>query len=75
MNTNSDRYHINSILRACSIMRHLAKLSQPCRISRLAKDLQLDRSTVYRILLTLEQCSFVKRDSKTGEYSLGIGDF
>lgn len=75
MSVNPDRYHINSILRACKIMRRLANQGEPCRISRLAVDLELDRSAVYRILLTLEKCNFVRKDIKTGEYSLGIGAF
>lgn len=75
MSADTNRYHINSVLRACSILKHLAKQGEPNRISRVAKELGLDRSAVYRIMLTLENCDFVGKNPKTGEYSLGIGAF
>ncbi len=70
-----NRYLINSIIRACNILRCLSKDKAHFKISELARQLQLDRSTTYRILLSLEKCGFVEKDKKTGEYSLGITAF
>jgi DNA-binding IclR family transcriptional regulator len=70
-----NRYLINSIIRACNILKWLSKDKTHFKISELARQLQLDRSTTYRILLSLEKCGLVEKDKKTGEYSLGITAF
>ena len=70
-----DRYLINSILRACGILKSLSGDRRASKLSELAGLLHLDRSTAYRILLSLEKCRMVDRDEKTGEYSLGLGAF
>jgi len=68
-----DRYLINSILRACRVLKCLAHDKDQFKVSELAKQLILDRSTTYRILLSLEKCGLVEKNPKTGEYSLGVG--
>jgi IclR family KDG regulon transcriptional repressor len=70
-----NRYLINSIIRACSILRYLSKDKAHFKISELARQLQLDRSTTYRILLSLEGCGLVEKNGRTGEYSLGMAAF
>lgn len=70
-----NRYHINSILRAASILRCLAESGEAVKTTSLARRLGLDRSTVYRILLTLEEARLVERDEATGVYSVGLGAF
>lgn len=70
-----DRYLINSIIRACNILRCLSEGKSHFKISELARQLTLDRSTTYRILLSLEKCGLVEKDKKTGEYSLGVAVF
>ncbi len=70
-----DRYLINSILRASGVLRCFLGEKTHFKISELAHQLGLDRSTTYRILLSLERCGFVEKDQKTGEYSLGLAAF
>jgi len=70
-----NRYLINSIIRACNILRCLSKDKAHFKISELARELHLDRSTTYRILLSLEKSGLVEKDKKTGEYSLGMAAF
>ena len=70
-----DRYLINSILRSSNILRFLAEVKAHIKISELAHELRLDRSTTYRILLSLEKCGLVEKDKETGEYSLGLFAF
>jgi len=72
---NKDRYLINSIIRASNILRCFSKEGSHFKISELARQLHLDRSTTYRILLSLEKCGFLEKDEKTGEYSLGMAAF
>ena len=70
-----DRYVINSILRACKILKSFSGDKTHFKISDLARQLHLDRSTIYRILLSLEKCGLVEKERKTGEFSLGIAAF
>jgi DNA-binding IclR family transcriptional regulator len=70
-----NRYLINSILRASKILRCFSQGKANFKISELAHQLNLDRSTTYRILLSLEKCGLVEKNGKTGEYSLGLGAF
>jgi len=70
-----DRYLINSILRACNILKSFSQGKGIFKISELAQQVHLDRSTTYRILLSLEKSGLVEKDKKTGEYSLGVAAF
>lgn len=70
-----DRYLINSILRACNILKSFSREKETFKISELAQQLHLDRSTTYRILLSPEKSGLVEKDEKNGTYSLGVGAF
>lgn len=70
-----DRYVINSILRAYNVLKCFSGGKTHFKISDLARQLHLDRSTTYRILLSLEKCGLVEKERKTGEFSLGIAAF
>lgn len=70
-----DRYLINSIIRACNVLECLSNDKGRLKTSDLAVRLRLDRSTLYRILLSLEKCGFVEKDEKTGGYAVGIAAF
>jgi DNA-binding IclR family transcriptional regulator len=71
----TSRYAINSVLRANAILRVLAAESSGLRIGELAKRLDLDRTTVFRLIATLEECAFVERIADTKAYKLGVGVF
>ena len=73
--SKKDRYLINSIIRASNVLRCFSKQGSHFTISELARQLHLDRSTTYRILLSLEKSRFVEKDEKTGEYFLGMAAF
>jgi IclR family KDG regulon transcriptional repressor len=70
-----DRYLINSILRAGNILKCFSGEKAHYKVSEVARLLHLDRSTTYRILLTLERGGFLEKDAKTGEYALGVAAF
>jgi IclR family KDG regulon transcriptional repressor len=70
-----DRYLINSIIRACNVLECLSDNKDGLKTSDLAARLRLDRSTIYRILLSLEKCGLVEKDEKTGVYTMGIAAF
>jgi DNA-binding IclR family transcriptional regulator len=75
MAPNQDRYLINSILRASNVLKCFQGSKTHFKISELARELGLDRSTTYRLLLSLGKCGFVEKDQKSGEYSLGVAAF
>lgn len=56
-------------------MRCLSGGKTHFKISEIARELKLNRSAVYRILISLEKDRFVEKDENTGEYSLGIATF
>jgi DNA-binding IclR family transcriptional regulator len=66
-----DRYLINSILRAGNILKCFSRGEGTFKMSEISAQVGLDRSTTYRILLSLEKCGLVEKDPRTGEYSLG----
>ena len=70
-----DRYLINSILRAGRILKALSEGKGSFTLRETAQMMKLDRSTVYRVLLSLEKCGLVEKDEKAGTYSLGLGAF
>jgi DNA-binding IclR family transcriptional regulator len=70
-----ERYLINSILRAGGILKALAEGKGSFTLRETAQTMKLDRSTAYRILLSLEKCGLVEKDGKAGTYSLGLGAF
>jgi IclR family KDG regulon transcriptional repressor len=70
-----ERYFINSIIRASNILKCLSGGKSHFKMSELARHVGLDRSTTYRILLSLERTGFVEKDEKAGTYSLGLAAF
>jgi DNA-binding IclR family transcriptional regulator len=70
-----ERYLINSILRASGILKTFAEGKGSFTLREMAQSMKLDRSTTYRILLSLEKCGLVEKDKKSGGYSLGLGAF
>jgi DNA-binding IclR family transcriptional regulator len=75
ISNQKDRYLINSIIRASNILKCFHGDNTHFKISEIARQLELDRSTTYRILLSLEKCGLVEKDQKTGEFSLGLSAF
>jgi DNA-binding IclR family transcriptional regulator len=71
----TNRYTINSILRASAVLRCLAQENAGLRVAEIAKRLDIDRTTAYRLIVTLEQCGFVERIAGGKEYKLGVGIF
>jgi IclR family transcriptional regulator, KDG regulon repressor len=64
---------INSLSRGVQIMRLLADQPAGLGVTQLADRLNVDPSTAYRLLATLEQHGFAAQDAGTKKYSLGYG--
>ncbi|HHY46428.1 MAG TPA: IclR family transcriptional regulator [Firmicutes bacterium] len=62
---------VNSVLRAMGILDLLGRSGKRMGVTEIGAELGLHKSTVYRILSTLEQGGYVQQDLETGKYSLG----
>lgn len=65
------KYSVRSVERAMEVLIALGEKS-PLRITELANRLDLHKSTVHRLLVTLEARSFVEKDPTKGGYRLGL---
>jgi len=68
--TNSDRYHIKSIIQAGDILKAVANSKEPVSAADLAKSCGLTANTAFRICVTLADVGFL---NPIGEkYELGM---
>lgn len=71
MSANGDS-GVRSVHRALSILQVLARTG-PTGVSRIAEELGISKSTVFRLLATLEARGLVEQNASRGEYQLGDG--
>lgn len=65
-----DRYIIPSVIRALRILESFSLQKSTYTNAELSRKLDLNRSSVTRLLYSLEKARFIKRDKKTAEYQL-----
>lgn len=63
---------IQSVQRAAAILRSFTQADSELSVTGLSKQLGWHKSTVSRLLATLEQEGFVERNPETGKYHLGL---
>ncbi len=59
--------------RTLEIIDYLYEATKPVGVSKISADLSLPKATVFRILVTLEQWNFVRKNEDTDDYKLGLG--
>lgn len=64
---------IQSLQRAVSILRSFTEAEPELRVTDLSRRLGLHKSTVSRILTTLQHEGLVSQNPETGKYRLGVG--
>lgn len=64
---------IQSVQRAMTILRSFSEAEPTLGVTHLSERLGLHKSTVSRLLSTLEREGFVEQDPETGKYRLGLG--
>lgn len=64
---------IQSIQRAAAILRSFTEAEPELGVVELSKRLELHKSTVSRILTTLQEEGLVSQNPETGKYRLGVG--
>ncbi len=68
----ANEYLINSIIRAVDILELYNHHDTELGISEMARRLNLYKSTVYRIVSTLEHKGMLEQDPQSGKYRLGL---
>jgi DNA-binding IclR family transcriptional regulator len=64
---------VNSLARGVDILRQLAAGGNPLGVTEVADRLEVDPSTAYRLLVTLEAGGLVQKDPDSKKYDLGYG--
>ena len=64
-------YQIAVVARTLDVLEMLAASDEPIALADLARGLEATKSSVFRILMTLEQRGYVARDLASGRYRLG----
>ena len=64
---------VSAVRHAVEVLTALSQTGGPLGVSALARLVGRHKSTVSRILATLEETSLVERDQATGQYRLGLG--
>jgi DNA-binding IclR family transcriptional regulator len=72
MARGAETYQVRSVLRALELLQAFTPDEPELGVTDLANRLGINKSTVYRLLVTLETGKFVQRDPTTGKYRLGI---
>lgn len=65
------RYEVEGVQKAVALLRALARSDQPLGASDLGRQVGLGRSTVFRLLYTLQLEGMVRQDEATKKYRLG----
>lgn len=68
-----ERYVVRSVARALDLLDLLQDAPEGETLARLAADVGLPKSSVFRYLSTLESRGFVQQDGSSGRYRLGMG--
>jgi IclR family transcriptional regulator, KDG regulon repressor len=61
----------NSVTKAFTILEFLANNDEPIELAALSRSLDINKSTAYRFLSTLESLGYVVQDAETERYGLG----
>lgn len=70
-NLTESRDTVQSVVRAFDILRAFTVERPVLGVSEIAAEVKLNRTTVHRLLATLESCGVVRRDPATHKYTIG----
>jgi IclR family transcriptional regulator, acetate operon repressor len=72
-NNGRSRHTVQSVERAFAVLRSFTPERPVQGVSEIADSLDLNRTTVHRLLATLENCGAVRRDPITHRYTISSG--
>jgi DNA-binding IclR family transcriptional regulator len=61
-----------TLIKGLKVLEAVARKTEPCGVSELAKELAITKSNVYRLLQTLRAADYVRHDPETGLYSASL---
>jgi|SRR5680860_15397 len=67
----SKNYHVQSVERALQILKAMHAKREDVGITELGKELSLGKSTIHRLITTLEEYGFVQQTPESGKYRIG----
>ncbi len=70
-----DTYSIQSVENALNVLEALCEEENEVRISRLSEKLDMNKTSVFRLLATLENRGYVEREKDSGKYKLGLSAY
>ena len=69
---DNERYMNQSILRALDILEAVGDEEAPISLSQLGRKIGLHKSTVHRLVLSLESRGWLARNAENGKYRIGV---
>lgn len=69
---SENKYVVPAVKRAIEILNLLEKSEKPLSLSEISKNFNYPRSSIFRILTTLENYGFVERDLANNTFTLGV---
>jgi len=70
--TSKSPYHVQVLDRALAALEVLASRESECSLAELCTTLKLNKSTVHRLMMVLEQHRVVDKNPDSGRYRLGL---
>lgn len=71
MNNQNDTNIIRMVDRSCMILEYIYQMDESASISKLAKELDLPKASIFRILYTMQQHGLIEKEAGTDMYKLG----
>jgi IclR family transcriptional regulator, acetate operon repressor len=66
---------IRSVERALQLLMEISKANKPASFADLQKRMALPKATLHKLLSTLEERDFLRRDEESGRYAIGLAVF
>lgn len=70
-----DKYYIQSVDNALQLLEAMSDSQQELHLSQLSDRVGLNKSTVYRLLITFQRRGYIEQDSNSHRYRLGTSAF
>ncbi len=70
-----DSYSIQSVENALAVLEALCDEGEEVRISHLSERLDMNKTSIFRLLATFENRGYVEREHRTGKYRLGLSAY
>lgn len=72
MSSVNGRYFVSTLARGMQVLEAFSRESPQLTLTEIVSKVNLDKSTAFRLLYTLEQLGYVERDERTRLYRLGL---